>query len=90
MTIDGTTHIEDMTTDEIHIETHRDAITGNTIVRAAVIAGRRLAIERHGGLVNEGERVADYIQPRCWKHSRGLTDDSHRSITETFQVTLLY
>jgi hypothetical protein len=59
MTIDGTTHIEDMTTDEIHIETHRDAITGNTIVRAAVIAGRRLAIERHGGLANGGERVAD-------------------------------
>jgi hypothetical protein len=59
MTIDGTTHIEDMTTDEIHIETHRDAITGNTIVRAAVIAGRRLAIERHGGLANVGERVAD-------------------------------
>jgi hypothetical protein len=59
MTTDGITHIGDMTTDEIHIQINRDAMTSDAIVRAAVIAGRRLAIERHGGLANGGERVAD-------------------------------
>jgi hypothetical protein len=88
MTTDGITHTGDMITDEIHIQTHRDAMTGDTIVRATVIAGRRLATEHHGGLEIASERVADYIQPRCWKHSRGLTHDSHRSANETFQVTL--
>jgi hypothetical protein len=75
---------------DVHTQTHRDAMTGCTIVRAAVIAGRHLAIEHHGGMEIAWERVADHTQPRCWKHSRGLTDDSHRSTNETFQVTLPY
>jgi hypothetical protein len=90
MTTDGITHTGDMTTDEIHIEITQDAMTGDAIVRAAVIASRRLAIEHHRRLVNEGERVADHTQLPGWKHSRGLTDDSHRSTNETFQVTLAY
>jgi hypothetical protein len=88
MTTDGITHTGDMTTDEIHIQINRDAMTGSTIVRAFGAAGRRLAIEHHGGLVIAWERSADHIQLPGWKQLRGLTDDSHRGTNETFQVGL--
>jgi hypothetical protein len=41
-------------------------------VRVFGAAGRRLAIEHHGGLANGGELVADHIQPPGWIQLRGV------------------
>jgi hypothetical protein len=73
MATDGITHTGDMTTDEIHTQKYWDAMTGDAIARAFVVAGRRLAIEHHGGLANGGgELVADHIQPPGWIQLRGV------------------